>query len=135
MNGMDAEVNMDPVMVMYVEAKGGLSGVKQAWSDLHSRLSDLRGRKFYGAYLSRKGVYRACIAVSDQTEPDRLGLPVWTIPGGRYARWRITDWSTRVEKIGEAFESMAKEHEYDPSPWSLEFYRSQKEVILLLPIL
>ncbi len=132
---MDAEVNMDPVMVMHVEMKGGLSGVGQAWADLHSRLPDLRGRKFYGAYLPREGVYRACVAVTDRTEPGRLGLPVWTIPGGRYARRKIEDWSIRVEKIGEAFESMAKEHEYDPGRWSIEFYRSQKEVILLLPIL
>ncbi len=135
MDSMAAEVSVDPVEVMYVEAKGGLAGVGQAWSDLHSRLSDLRGRKFYGAYLPREGAYRACLAVIDETEPNRLGLPVWTIPGGRYARRKLADWSTRVEKIGEAFELMAAEHEYDPGRWSIEFYRSEKEVVLLLPIL
>jgi len=44
-------VTLEPVKVMYVEAKGGLSGVGTAWSKLESNLPSLKGRKMYGAYM------------------------------------------------------------------------------------
>ena len=129
------EVIIDPIRVMYVEAKEGLSGVSEAWSELESRLPNLKKRKFYGTYHSKDKVYRACVAISDEEEPKALALPAWTIPGGKYAREKVIDYSSRVEIIGETFESMAKEYKSDPNRPSIEFYRSQREVILLLPII
>jgi DNA gyrase inhibitor GyrI len=128
------EVNIDPIRVMYVEAEGGLSGVSEAWSKLESKLPDLKKRKFYGTYHHNDNVYRACVAINDEEEPKALDLPAWTIPGGKYAREKVMDYSSRVEVIGETFESMSKEYKSDPNRPSIEFYRSQREVILLLPI-
>lgn len=98
-------------------------------------MSSLKGRKFYGAYFHKDGVYRACVAIIDEEEPRRLGLPAWNVPGGKFARDKIWNYASRVEKIGETFESMAQRYKADPNRWSIEFYRSQEEVILLLPIL
>ncbi len=129
------EVTIDSIRVTYVEAKGGLSGVREAWSELESRLLDLKKRKFYGTYQVNDEVYRACVALRDEDEPEALDMPEWTIPGGRYAREKVLDYSSRVEVIGETFVSMAKEYKSDPNRPSIEFYRSQGEVILLLPII
>jgi hypothetical protein len=129
------EAIIDPVTVMYVEAKGGLSGVGKAWSELESNLPSLKGRKMYGAYYGQDKVYRACVAIINDEEPKALGLPTWTIPGGKFAREKIENFASRVEIIGETFESMEHEYKRDPNRWYIEFYRSQNEVILLLPIL
>jgi hypothetical protein len=129
------ETIIDPVTVMYVEAKGGLSGVGKAWSELESNLPSLKGRKMYGAYHDQDKVYRACVAIINEEEPKALGLPTWTIPGGRFAREKIENFPSRVEIIGETFELMEQEYKRDPNRWYIEFYRSQNEVILLLPIL
>jgi DNA gyrase inhibitor GyrI len=129
------KVTIDPVRVIYVEAKGGLSGVGEAWSKLESSLPSLKRRKMYGAYHDQDKVYRACVAIINEEEPKVLGLPTWTIPGGKFARKKIENFAARVEIIGEAFESMAQEYKRDPNRWEIEFYRSRREVILLLPIL
>ena len=129
------EVSIDPIKVMYVEAKGGLSGVGEAWSSLESKLPSLRKRKFYGTYNSDQEVYRACTAITDEKEPEKLGLSTWTIPGGKFVREKVVDYASRVEIIGETFESMAQEYDMDPHRPGIEFYRSQRETILLLPIL
>jgi DNA gyrase inhibitor GyrI len=131
------ETTFLPVTVMYVEAKGGLSGVGKAWSELESNLPSLKGRKMYGAYYDQDQdkVYRACVVIINDEEPKELGLPTWTIPGGKFARDKIENFASRVEIIGETFESMERECKRDPKRWYIEFYRSQNEVILLLPIL
>jgi hypothetical protein len=127
------EVTLDPIRVMWVEAEGGLSGVGEAWSTLESKLPSLKGRKFYGAY--HDNVYRACVAIIDEKEAETFGLPTWTIPGGKYAREKVADYRSRVEVIAETFEAMAKECSADRSRPEVEFYKSQSEIILLLPIL
>jgi DNA gyrase inhibitor GyrI len=80
-------------------------------------------------------VYRACVAIIDEKEAETFGLPTWTIPGGKYAREKVTDYRSRVEVIAETFEAMAKEFRADRSRPEVEFYKSQREIILLLPIL
>jgi DNA gyrase inhibitor GyrI len=129
------EVTLEPVKVMYVEAEGGLSAIRQSWSKLESKRPSPKGRKFYGTYHVADKVYRACVAINDEKEPETLNLPTWTIPGGKYPREKITGWSSRPELMGETFESMAQESDPDPTHPSIEFYKSQQEVILLLPIL
>ncbi len=128
------EVVLDPVNVMYVKAEGGLLGIRQSWSKLESKLPNLRGRRFYGTYIIAEKVYRACVAINSEDEPASLGLPTWTIPGGKYLKDKITGWSNRPETMGETFESMAQERHSDPNRPSIEFYKSQQEVVLFLPI-
>jgi hypothetical protein len=127
------EVTLDPIRVMWVKAERGLSGVGEAWSTLESKLPSLKGRKFYGTY--HDNVYRACVAIIDEKEAETFGLPTWTIPGGKYVREKVADYRSRVEVIAETFEAMAKECGADRSRPEVEFYKSQSEIILLLPIL
>jgi hypothetical protein len=129
------EVILESVKVMYVEAEGGLSGIRQSWEKLESKLLSLKGRKFYGTYNYADKVYRACVAINSEKEPEALNLATWIIPGGKFLREKIVGWSSRPEIMGEIFESMAQERDPDPTRPSIEFYKSQNEVILLLPIL
>jgi hypothetical protein len=61
-------------------------------------------------------------------------LDTWTIPGGTYGRRKIENWSVDTSEIAKTFEAMTVEYPVDPIRPAIEFYRSQKELILYLPI-
>jgi len=126
------QATLEDVKVMCVVAVGGLEGIKEAWEKLEMPLPSLKGRKFYGTYLN--GEYRACVALRDDDDPIALGLDKWTIPGGTYAHRKIQDWPERTGEIGKTFAAMAAEYPVDPTRPEIEFYRSQKELILYIPI-
>jgi hypothetical protein len=125
-------VTLEDIKVMCVVAIGGLEGIKDAWEKLEAPLPSLKGRKFYGTYLS--GEYRACVAMRDDDDPAALGLDTWTIPGGTYVRRRMENWSERTSEIGETFAAMAAEYPVDPTRPGIEFYGGQKELILYMPV-
>lgn len=58
------------------------------------------------------------------------------IPGGSYAREKMRDWAARIPDIGKTFTAMAEREKdrADDSRPSIEFYRSQDELLLLLPV-
>ena len=124
----------DEIKVMYVEAEGGLAGVAEAFHALESRLPSLEGRKFYGAYHHPDGPYRACVGIRDDDDPASLGLALWTIPGGRYLKRKMENWQEHIGDIRKNFEEMAREQQPDPSRPSIEYYRSDSELLLFLPV-
>lgn len=130
------EVKLNDIDVMYVAAEGGVRGGKEAFDKLESKLPNLKKRKFYGALLGtpEKGEYRACVAIREEDNPVAMGLKTWVIPGGRYTREKIKGWWDKLNLIGPVFKSMAENHTVDSSRPSIEFYRSQEDLILLLPI-
>lgn len=127
------EIVLDDIEVMYVPAVGGPAGARQAFDKLESFFPSLRGRKFYGT--ARAVDYRACVAVQPEDQPSELGLATWVIPGGRYARKRVKDWSRKIPQLGEIFTSMAEEDTVDPTRPCIEFYSSESELQLFLPVL
>lgn len=130
------EVTLDDIDVMYVESPNGPEGAKAAFDELEAHLPDMRGRKFYGTFQPPDGPYRACVAMQAEDDPKALGLAKWTMPGGRYARRTLDDWAEHIPQIGEIFGAMSREYgeRYDPNRPSIEFHRTEKEVVLLLPI-
>lgn len=130
------EVTLDDIPVMYVESPTGPGGAQQAFHALETHFRSMRGRRFYGTFHPPDGPYRACVAIEADDDPKALGLASWIIPGGRYARRKVADWESHIWEIGETFMAMAEEYgeRQDPERPSIEFYRSQKEAILLLPI-
>lgn len=127
-------VTLPDVDVMYVESGTGLAGAAGAFDQLEARLASLKGRKFYGTFQPPAGPYRACVAIEPGDDPRALGLATWAIPGGRYARRKLMNWRERMPEIGEAFRRMAEESERDGSRPSIELYRSEKELLLFLPV-
>jgi hypothetical protein len=126
------EVMLDDIPVMYVLSQSGPEGAKQAFNVLESRFKSLRGRRFYGTFY--EGEYRACVAIQPEDNPEGLGLEASTIPGGKYVREKLMNWTRRIPEIGKIFMEMGEEHSYDPDRPSIEYYRSQVELHLLLPV-
>jgi len=127
-------VHRQAIPVMYVESTTGLPGAAEAFSQLEGRLPSLKRRRFYGTFQPPDGPYRACVAVEPDDDPRAMGLVEWTIPGGEYAHDRLKNWEDHIPEIGRTFERIARECERDPSRPSVEFYRSQKELVLLFPV-
>jgi len=127
------EVILNDIEVMCVVAEAGPADAQQAFDKLESNLKSLKGRRFYGTYHA--GEYRACVALLPDDKPDALGLETYVIPGGKYIRKKMTQWTKRLPEIGNTFIAMSKQYPTDPTRPSIEFYRSQSELLLFLPVL
>jgi hypothetical protein len=125
-------VTLDPVKVMFLVSPDGPQGAGEAFDKLEARLPSLKGRKFYGAMLN--GEYRACVAIEAQDAPVAMGLETWAIPGGAYARRKLEGWPERLPEIGQTFAALAAEYPRDAARPNVEFYRSQKELLLFMAV-
>lgn len=61
------------------------------------------------------------------------------IPSGSYVKIKIENWTNKVHMIKQIFVSLAKECEengyiIDSNRPSIEFYKSLKELIIMIPI-
>ena len=94
----------------------------------------LRGRKYYGAF-DNDGEYRICVQLREGDDPQALGLEVGSLPGGRYARERLTGEPPKIyELIAPTFERLSSRPDRDPSRPGIEFYRRRDVIDLLLPV-
>lgn len=115
---------------------GAVSG--KAFQDLESRLPIvdgkriLKGRKMYGAYQDQE--YFACFTMQDGDNASEMNLEEWEIAGGKYVQSKINDWLKNTSQIGPTFDELAKKYVRDSSRPLIEFYRSEKELILFMPI-
>ncbi len=125
-------VTLEDVRVMFVGSPSGPQGAGEAFDKLEARLPSLKGRRFYGTLLN--GEYRACVALEAQDSPAATGLDTWIIPGGVYARRKLERWSEHLPEIGKIFGELAAEHPRDPARPNVEFYRSQKELLLFMAV-
>jgi predicted transcriptional regulator YdeE len=128
-------VKMDELDLMYIQATSFPEGVEEAWRKLESRLPTIKRRKFFGTsrLVGEKIEYRACVVPSDESEPSRLGLDTFTIPAGNYASKNLVDW-TKQTQIKTIFEELSSKYTVDSSRPHIEIYRSQKELVLMVPI-
>ena len=125
-------VTLEDIKVMFVVSPSGPQGAGEAFERLEARLPSLKGRTFYGTMLN--GEYRACVALEAQDSPAAVALETWTIPGGAYARRKLERWSERLLEIGKIFGVLAAEYPRDPTRPNIEFYRSQKELLLFMAV-
>ena len=130
------EIMLKDIPVMFVESTNGPAGSREAFKKLESRLESLKGRKFYATFQYSTGQYRACVAIESIDEPEALGLKAWSIPGGVYAQRKLIDWTDHADEIPFIFDKLSQDYtgRNDSSRPSIEFYKSQKELVCLLPI-
>jgi len=128
------ELQEIPVLRVRADMKG--KGPSAAFNLLESKLPTIKGRKFYGTFQPGPDgeEYYACVARVDSDDPEKMQLEIGTIPGGWYARRRFPDWEQNLSKLPDTFEEMARAHDVDPTRPSIEFYRSQAELLLFLPV-
>jgi hypothetical protein len=129
-------VELDALPVLRVKADMRGSGPPAAFRLLESKLPTLRGRKFYGTFLNTPdgGEYHACVARVDSDDPAAMGLEAAVVAGGWFARRKLADWESHVNEILPTFQAMVREEDVDSTRHSREFYRSQRELQLLLPV-
>lgn len=104
-----------------------------AFDRLEEKLTTLRGRRFYGAVVD--GEYRACVAIRPEDDLENLPHPTWTIPGGKYVRQKFSDWEHHRQMIGPSIMRMRERNDLDLSRPCIEYYRSQRELLIMAPIL
>jgi len=110
--------------------------IKAAWRQLESKLPTLKGRKFYGLIYndSSGSVYYAAVQPLDAEEEVALGFPSLVLNGGKYARVKLMDWTKHTEEIPAIFDQLAQAVPPDTTRPTIEFYRSQSELHLLIPV-
>ena len=131
----DTVVTLPDTVVMFVAGKAGepiAAQAPEAFKALEARLPSLRGRKFYGVVLGDE--YRACVAIDSTDDPRALPHPTWILPGGKYVRRRILDWEEHLDLIGPTFQALLRRPDVDRSRPCIEFYRSQKELLVMVPV-
>ena len=128
------ELQEIPVLRVRADMKG--KGPSSAFNLLESKLPTIKGRKFYGTFQPKRDgeEYYACVVRIDTDDPEKMELGTGVIPGGWYARSKLMDWEKNLSKLPGLFEEMARTHDVDPKRPSLEFYRSQTELQLFLPV-
>jgi hypothetical protein len=105
---------------------------KQAFAALEAGLISSKGRRFFGV-LAGNG-YRACSSTIDTDDSSNLPHPTWMIPGGKYVRVRIPDWKEHTDEIGAAFDELYSLPNVDPTRPAVEYYRSQHDLFIMVPI-
>ena len=129
--------HLGDLKLMYVQASSFPDGIQDAWDKLEKTLDTMKGRKFYGTshYENGKMIYRACVIPVDDAEVLKLGLKTFTVPPGEYAAAKLMNWSSQIQKIREIFTELNNNYSANPDLPNIEFYKSSKELILMLPIL
>lgn len=127
------EVMTEDIPVMYILSPNGPKGAPEAFKKLEDAINwQLKGRKFYG--IQSDGEYRACLAITDGEESKKFGFQTWVIPGGKYFKEKIADWEKHIAEIAPKFDEIIQKVNYDEDRPLIEFYRSQAELYLLVPI-
>lgn len=131
-------VELAPIPVLRVRADWNGGGPAAAMSIVESKLPTLKGRKFYGTFrpTPEGEEYFACVARTEADDPAQLGLETGEIPGGWYARRKIRGWERDITQLAVQFKDMVRVlgENVDPSRPDIEFYRSQAEMLVFVPV-
>jgi hypothetical protein len=134
----DTYLELEEIPVMRVRAHMKGKGPAEAMQILESKLPSLKGRKFYGTFRMLPGgeEYYACVAQIATDDPKEMQLETGVIPGGIYARRKVLDWEKVINdgRLPAVFTEFARAHDVDHSRPSIEFYRSQDELQLFVPV-
>jgi hypothetical protein len=132
----DAFVERAEVPVLRVKADVEGSGPPGAFAQLESKLPTLRGRRFYGTFRLKDGVeeYYACVERIARDDPLAWEVETGVIPGGLYLRRRLVGSEEHIPHLPRLFREMIESSDLDDQRPSVEFYRSQTELQLLLPV-
>jgi hypothetical protein len=119
--------------VMFKRVADESTAISRGMAEVETAVG-LHGRKYYGAF-DNDGEYRVCVQLREGDDPQAFGLEVGTLPGGRYARLRLTGEPPEIyELIGPTFKRLSERPDRDPSRPGIEFYRRRDVVDLLLPV-
>jgi hypothetical protein len=130
---IDSVTELGAVEVVFVSGDKRLPIPQQApaaFNALEALLPTLKKKRFYGAVID--GEYRACVALDDDTRG--LDLPRWVLPSGCYAVRKIANWEWHRDEIGRTVGALRNRSDIDRTRPIIEFYRSQAELRVLVPV-
>ncbi len=134
----DAVIELQEIPVMRVKADMNRGGPAEAMCLLESKLPTLKGRKFYGIFrVNPEGEeYYACVARIQSDEPEKMQLDTGVISGGKYASRKVMNWENIIRDglLPKIMTEFTNSHNADSNRFSVEFYRSQKELELFIPL-
>lgn len=133
---LNRPVQLNSMPVYSLKAKSFPEGVGNAMERLERNLLDAYRGKIFGA-ISFKGSeveYRACVSQKPGEKMSEEVLEDFHIPGGQYISSRLMNWMKNTHLIKEIFNEMEKKYLFDQSRPQLEFYKSKRELVLLLPV-
>ena len=110
-------IEMRDIPVMSARADMKDKGPQAAFELLESRLPSLKRRRFYGTFqklANGEEEYSACVEMVEGDDPQLTQLESGLIPGGRYARRKLTEWEKTVRegKLPGMFQDLDQ-----TSPW------------------
>jgi hypothetical protein len=124
----------DAVPVMFKRVHDEQGAISQGMAEVEAAVG-LRGRKYYGAFNADGDEYRICVQLREGDDAEALGLELGVLPGGRYARVRLTGEPPDIYGlIGPTFERLSQRPDRDRSRPGIEFYRRRDVIDLLLPV-
>jgi hypothetical protein len=134
----DACIELQDIPVLRVKADMKEGGPSAAMETLESKLPTLKGRKFYGVFrvLPDGEEYYACVAQIPADDPSKMKLQTGVIAGGKYARRKIMNWEKVIRdgQLPQVTREFFEANDADPSRFTIEFYRSQEELQLFVPL-
>jgi hypothetical protein len=134
----DTVLELQEIPVLRVKAEMARGGPSAAMQTLESKLPTLKGRKFYGVFrvMPDGEEYYACVAKTEADDPSKMRLETGVIPGGRYVRRKIMNWEKVIRdgQLPRMTQEFSQAHDADPSRFTIEFYRSQEELQLFVPL-
>jgi hypothetical protein len=134
---MDPVVDLPAMQLMWIRTDLSPGAPRKAFGELESKLAALHGRRFWGCVFVKNGIpesYYASVERIASDQPKELGLEEGSVPAGRYVQRKLLDWPTKLHLIPGIFEELVRDHPPEVGRPSLEFYRSQKELRLYLPV-
>ena len=124
------------VKLMCLKSPDGPISAGKTFDKLESKLPSLKGRRFYGlSKLEGDNItYFACVKVQGEEDASKFGFQEIVLPKGEYEREAIMDWEDHIDQIPEKFDKIESKNLVDHQKFYVEYYRSQKELILMVPI-
>lgn len=129
-------VNQPDIWLVVCRASELPAGIKESWDRLGTKLASLKGRKFHGLTFFEAGhlVRYAGLQPQDGNEAASLGFPMMTLKGGDSAWVKLMNWPQHADEIGPILDALMEECRKDPEVPTVEFYRSQTDLHLMIPL-
>jgi hypothetical protein len=134
---MDTLVRRTEISVLRVRADMQRGGPPAAFAALEAKLPTLQGRRFYGTFRGTPEgeEYLACVERLPSDDPSAMELETGSVPGGPYVRRKLQgSLGELIPELPRHFAEMVAATAADPDRPSVEFYRSERELHLLLPV-
>ncbi len=134
---LNRQVILDAITTLSVKANRFPEEVDSAFSKIEKQYGKNSSHTFFGAinFNNAEVEYRACLEQKNKHAHNIQGIEKYIIPGGRYVSSRLLNWTRNTHLIKEIFNDLENKYIFDQTRPQLEYYKSNRELVLMLPII